>query len=143
MARHKGIGLALLRLWKAGYSAKLAQRSKCILPPRQKLVDIGLVPHVKNQPVNTGIVNRLNGHGELYNTQISRQMAACFGNVFNQKFPDFPAKTGFLRLRELQQIFPAMNILQNSHDLIILFSFLSFSSARLCTRPRQPGTCQP
>ena len=98
MARHEGIGLALLRLGKAGYSAELAQRSKRLLPPRQKLVDIGLVPHVKDQPVHPGIINGLDGYGKLDNAQVPRQVAAGFGDTLYQKFPDLPAKAGFLRL---------------------------------------------
>ena len=97
MARHEGIGLALLRLGKAGYSAELAQRSKRLLPPRQKLVDIGLVPHVKDQPVHPGIINGLDGYRKLDNAQVPRQVAAGFGDTLYQKFPDLPAKAGVSR----------------------------------------------
>ena len=52
--------------------------------------------------------------------------------------PNFPAKAGSLRIRQPQQIFLAMNILQDSHSIINPSFCFSFSAATAYSLRRLP-----
>ena len=47
---------------------------------------------IENQAVYLGIKNGFDGHAQLHHAQVSGQMSAGFGNVGDQKLPDFPAE---------------------------------------------------
>ena len=66
VARHKGVGIALLRLWKARHAAEPAQALKIRLAAGQQLMHIRLMTHVKYQAVNGGIKYRLQSHRQLH-----------------------------------------------------------------------------
>ena len=73
--------------------------------------------HIENQAVDIRIVNRFNGHGKLNYAQIGGKMAAGPGNTVHQKGPDLLTQLGLLLRREFEQIFVALHILQNTHEV--------------------------
>ena len=64
---HKGICNALSWLREAGNTAELPQTGKRLLTACQNLMDVGLMPHVKDQAVGSRIINRFNRYGKLNN----------------------------------------------------------------------------
>ena len=52
---------------------------------------IRLMTHIKNQAVLLGIKNGFQSNGKLHNSQISGKMSAGFGNILDEKFPNFSA----------------------------------------------------
>ena len=136
MARHKRIRRAFIGLGKSGHPAELPQMLKIRLAACQHLMDIRLVSDIKNQTVFHCIKNGLNGHGELHRTQIGGQMAACFGDAGNKKFPDFAAKLRPFGIRQLDQIFVTVDFRKNTHKSTHLsFIFLFPEQLRDVAKP--------
>ena len=108
MSRHKGIGVALLRLGEAGNAAILPQTRKIRPAAGEQLMHIRLMTHVKYQAVDIRIKHQLDGNAQLHHTQIARQMSARFADIFNQKLPDFVTQLASLAVAELQQILMAV-----------------------------------
>ena len=91
MSGHKGIGIAFAGLGEAGEAAKLPQGVKGIPAAGEQLVDIGLMPHIKHQPILGRIINRFQRHRQFYHAQVPGQVTPCFRDAGNQKFPNFCA----------------------------------------------------
>ena len=111
MSRHEGIRIALRWLGETGQSAVLPQMRKIRLASGQQLMHIRLMPNIKNQAVYLGIKNGLDGHAQLHHAQVSGQMSAGFGNVGNQKLPDFPTKLGSLPVIQSGKVVMAVDFL--------------------------------
>ena len=110
MTCHKGIGIAFRRLGKAGNAAKLAQRAKLLPASGEQLVDIGLVSHIKNETVLCRIINGFQGDRQLHNTQVACQMPSGFGNIFNEKFPDFSAQLDLFFVCQAKEVIVTVDI---------------------------------
>ena len=114
MTGYEGIGVALGGLGESGDAPQLPQTGEGLLPSGEELVDIGLVPHVENKPVNAGIVYGLDGHRQLHDAQIGGQMSPGPGYAGDQKIPDLPAELSPLRVGEPHEVVVTMNAFQNS-----------------------------
>ena len=111
MSRHEGVRIALRRLWKTGQAAVLPQMRKIRLASGQQLMHIRLMPHIKNQAVYLGIKYGLDGNAQLHHAQVSGQMSAGFGNVGDQKLPDFPTELGSLPVIQSGKVVMAVDFL--------------------------------
>ena len=72
---------------------------------------IRLVTDIKHQAVDIRMKHGLDGNGHLYHAQISCQMTACFGYIFNQKTANFVTKLTALSIIEVQKILVGVNSL--------------------------------
>ena len=93
---NKSVVDALVGLGEAGKSIQLTEGIKQLLPPRQGLMDIALVAHIKDQSVLFRVKDPVDGHRQLHGPQIGGQVASGFRNMLDQKFPQLPAKKGQL-----------------------------------------------
>ena len=55
-------------------------------------MDIGLMPHIKENSVLLRIIDLMQGNGQLHHAQIGGQVAAGSGNVPHQKFANLCAE---------------------------------------------------
>ncbi|MPM56720.1 hypothetical protein SDC9_103534 [bioreactor metagenome] len=92
VARHKRVVLALIGLWKARQAAELPQGAEQLFAPRQRLVNIALVPHVEHQPVAGGVEHPMDCHRQLHHAKIGGHVSAGLGNLLNQKSPQLVAQ---------------------------------------------------
>ena len=76
MSRDKGVILAFLWLGVARHPSKRAEGVHGRVPPRQDLVGIALVSHVKNHSVPPGIKYPVERYGDLHRTEIGGQMSS-------------------------------------------------------------------
>ena len=67
--------------------------------------------YIKNQAVYLGIKNGFDGHAQLHHAQVSGQMSAGFGDVGDQKLPDFPTKLGSLPVIQRSKVVMAFYFL--------------------------------
>ena len=104
MASHKGIRLRLIGSRKACHTAVLPQGCKTLHAACQQLMDIGLMPHIKDDPIHIGIKDLVQGYGKLDSTQIGGQMTAGFGYAVQQKCSNFAAKSGIFLRSEPEKI---------------------------------------
>ena len=111
MSRHEGVRITFRWLGKTGQAAVLPQMRKIRLASGQQLMHIRLMPHIKNQAVYLGIKNGFDGHAQLHHAQVSGQMSAGFGDVGNQKLPDFPTKLGSLPVIQRSKVVMAVYFL--------------------------------
>ena len=66
MTSHKGICHAFAGFGKTGDAAKTPQRRKLISAVGENFMNIGLVAHIKDQPVRPGIKHSFQGHRQLH-----------------------------------------------------------------------------
>ena len=88
MAGSKGIVNAFRGLGEAGKTAIASQGGELIHPASQNLMDIGLVPDVKNQPIPLSIKDIVDGQCKLDRAQVGCQMAAGLRDIPQQKGPN-------------------------------------------------------
>ena len=88
MTGNKRVRLAFRRFWETGNSTELPQIVKIVLSACQQLMDVGLMTDIENKPVFFRIIYFFNSDGQFDSAQIGSQMAACVGDLLNQKFPD-------------------------------------------------------
>ena len=74
-------------------------------------MNIGLMTHIKNQPVNPRVKNGLNSQGQLNDSQIGSQVAAGSGHILNKKLANLTAQRSLLRRGKVDQIIMAGNLL--------------------------------
>ena len=89
VARIKAVAVAFLSLGEAAHAAVFSQRLKAVPPSGQKLVGIGLVPHIPDDLVLRQIQHQMERHGELHRAQIGTKVASGHTDLIHQKFPDF------------------------------------------------------
>ena len=81
MASDEGVVFALAGLGKARHAAVLPEGGESVRPARQQLVDVGLMAHVKNQPIFRGVEHLVKRDCQLNDAQIGGQMAAGLRDV--------------------------------------------------------------
>ena len=96
MAGHEGIMRTFIGLGKAGKATQLPQSAKKRLPTGEDLMRVALMPYVKDQPVLSGIKHPVDGHRQLHNAQVGRQVPAGLGNALDEKRTKLPAKLVYL-----------------------------------------------
>ena len=65
------------------------RRGRHLLPASgEHLVQIALVSHVKDQPIQAGIKHPMDSHGELYRAQVGCQMSSGSRDIPHQFFPE-------------------------------------------------------
>ncbi len=94
MSHAKGVIRAFVALGEPGQPTRHAQATHACTPPSENLVGIGLVPHVPHQPIFRGVVEIMQGQGQLNRAKVGRQMSAGLTDRIHQKFAQF---TGQLR----------------------------------------------
>ena len=100
MADAERVVRALAALRKRRESSPLAYRTHPVAPSGEDLVRVALVPHVPDDPVMRGVVQVMEGDGELDRAETGREMAAGQGDALDQ----VPAKLpGHLAQRALGQ----------------------------------------
>ena len=68
--------IALPRAGKAGNAVFTAQLGEALAPPGQQLVGVALMADVKQQLVLRKVQHAVQGHRQLHNAEVRRQMAA-------------------------------------------------------------------
>ena len=111
MTGNKSVRIGLMGFGEAGHSAKLTQTLKIRLASGQKLMDISLMTHIKNQTVFHRVINGLKGDGELHCSKVGSEVSAGFGDAGNKKFPDLPAEPDSLPLGKGDQVLVTVDIL--------------------------------
>lgn len=111
MTCHEGIRLTLPRLGKARHAAKLTQMVKALLSTGEQLVYIGLVAHVKDEPIFCCIKNSFQCHRQLHHPQIGGQVSAGFCQMEHKKLPYFLAQLLPLLWTQLLQISVSMDFI--------------------------------
>ena len=100
---HKRIRHALRRLWEARKAAEHTQCAEFVPPAGQDLVDIGLMPHVEQEPVTARIEYPLQRNTQLDNAEVRGQMTARPGDIQHQKLSNLVAKLAQLRVIQRAQ----------------------------------------
>ncbi len=89
---------------KARNAPLLAQPGHLLAPARQYLVRIGLMAHVPDQPVVGRIEHFVQGDGELYCSQVGRQMAARLRDGLQNELAQLRGKLFELRTIQHAQV---------------------------------------
>ena len=92
MAYHEGVTDAFSRLRKTTDPPKGAKLIHASIPPREHLVAITLVPHVKDDTVPLRSKDPVKGHRQFYRPQIGGQMAPPPGDHLHQTLPKLGAQ---------------------------------------------------
>ena len=71
------------------HSSKTAQHGKQRLPPRQGLMHIALMTHIKNKAILRRIKHAMDRHGQFHRAKIRRQMSSGFRYRIQQKSAQF------------------------------------------------------
>ena len=113
VAGAEGVVGALGDLGETGDAAPLAQAGHLPAPAGEDLVGIALVAHVPHQPVLWGVVDVVEGDGQLHHPQVGGEMAAGAGDGLDQEGTQLPGQLGepasgegaqrFRRVDRLQQ----------------------------------------
>ena len=122
MARRKRVVFAFILLGKAADAALLAKGVKGPIAPGQKLVGVGLVPHVHHELVLGGVEHVVHGHGQLHHPQVGGQVAA----VLRDHVDDLRAQL----LAELLQLLDAQ-LFQVCRFVYLLYQHRSYSGCLL------------
>ncbi len=80
MTRLKHVILAFAAFGKARQAAEGTQRAKRAVTPRQQLMHITLMSHIKHNLILRHVENAVDCHRQLHHAQIARQMAAPSGD---------------------------------------------------------------
>ena len=59
-----------------------------------QLMNIRLMPHIKNYLILRKVKLSVQGNGKLHDSQIAPQMSAVLTDLFYQEFPDLACKPG-------------------------------------------------
>ena len=89
VARVKAVAVAFLSLGETAHAAVFPQRLKALPPSGQKLMGIGLVPHIPDDLILRQIQNQMERHGQLHCSQVGAKMASGHADFIHQEFPDF------------------------------------------------------
>ena len=101
MARIECVARALRALGKTCHSPVGAQRIKPVLPAREKLVCIGLVADIPDDPVIREIQCQMKSHGQFHRAEIAGKMSSGHTDLFDKKIPDLLRQKRILLLRDL------------------------------------------
>ena len=88
MARIKGVAVAFLPLREPAHAAVFAQGVKPAAAAGEKLVGIGLMPHIPDQFVFREIKREVERHGQFDSAQVRRKMPAGPADLFDQETAD-------------------------------------------------------
>lgn len=87
MTRHKSVTITFRRLGKTGNTAQGTQSFHSFIAPGQNLMGVALMPHIKHQPVLSGVEHAMDRHNNLHCTQAGGQMASGTRHGINQPGP--------------------------------------------------------
>ena len=102
VSRIKAVAFAFLAFGETAHAAVLAQMLKALPPSGQKLVGIGLMPHVPDDLILGQIQHQMKRHGQLHRAKVGAEMASRHADLVHQKFPD---------LRRQRRIIPGTDLL--------------------------------
>ena len=108
----EAVVLALTALGKAGDSAALPQGREAVAPSGQQLMNIALMPHIKNQMILRRGEHPVNSERQLHRTEVGRQVPARFADLRNQVFPDLLRQRRHIRRGHFFQIVRAVDLPQ-------------------------------
>ena len=69
------------------------------------------MPHVKHEAIPPGVKFLFNGHLQLHDAQIGRQMPAGLGHMLHQPLPDLLTELRLLLPWDGQQVLPGLDML--------------------------------
>ena len=95
---------ALSSAWIARHPPIFAKARKTIHPPRDQLVDVGLVPDVPDDPVVGAVERPVQGDGQLDDPEIGAQVAAGTGYLIYQELADLLTEVSQLGIVQMSQI---------------------------------------
>ena len=110
MAGYKSIVRTFIGLWKAGKTAQLPQSTEKRLTTGEDLMRVALMPHIKDQPVLSGIKHPVDGHRKLHHTQVGGQMPTGLGNALDEKRAKLPAKLLHLFIIQIFYVLRIMDL---------------------------------
>ena len=94
MSRFKGVAGTFAPLGKAGNAAEGAQGVEHLIPPRQQLMHIALVSHVKDDLIFGDVKHAVQRQCQLHHPQIGGQMSAAMGHRVNDLPANFRCQVG-------------------------------------------------
>ena len=106
MTAYKRIGIGLIGPRKTRHTAEFPQLGESLHTTREDLMYVGLMAYVKDNSVFKGVKDFMQCHRQLHRTQIGRQMAAGFGNTFNQEAANILTKGSILLRSKRQKLLP-------------------------------------
>ena len=92
MSGFENVIFTLTAFGKAGDTAERPQGLECVIPPCNQLVNITLMPDVKNNLVLRHVIDTVQRQCQFYHTQIRRQMSSPLRNRLDQLLPDLSCK---------------------------------------------------
>ena len=107
---NEGVMDAFARLRESGKAVKLSQRGKLIRAAGQNLVDVGLMPDVKDQAVLRRVKRTVNGNRQLHNAEIGGNVSASPGYLIDQKRAKLLTELAGFGGIECQEILPALQL---------------------------------
>ena len=111
VSRHEGVAGTFRWLGESGKSAKGPQRRKALPATRQNFMHIGLMPHVKDQPIFGGVKNTLQRDRQLHHTQIGCQMTSGLSHMEHQELPQLVAEQPKLLLVQGAQFLSGIDLI--------------------------------
>ena len=103
MPGHEQIVFAFARIRITHQSAARADRGEFVVPPRDQLVRIDLMPRVPDEPVATKVVAAMQGEAKFHDSQIGCKMSRPRGEQIAQDVANFGGKLVQFPRRHLAQ----------------------------------------
>jgi len=95
----------------------LTDSGETLVPARQNLMDIPLVPGVPNELVSGGIESIVEGHGELGHTETGPEMASDFRDDVDMPISNCTDQLVQFASRQLTDVFGALNSIEKGHRI--------------------------
>ena len=134
MACNKGVVLALIGVGETRNAVDLTQLRKALFAAGQQFVGVALMSHIKYDLIFGRFQHPMERDRQLDCAEVRGQMTARFGNIIQQKFPNFFAECFHLSAGQLFQITGLMDLIQQRR----IHKSTSFSKL-FFRRPRLPA----
>jgi len=113
VARGDGVVGGLGDLGEPGDPPFLPQGVEPVLAPRDELVGVGLVPHVKEDPVPGGVKDPVQGEDEFHRPQGARQVPAVLRRDPDDLAPDLLGQEEKFLQAQALQVLGAVHLVQD------------------------------
>ena len=110
MSVYKKVVNTFVFIGKAGKSACLAQSREFFITAGKKLMGIALMAYIPDNCIIRAVKNSVKCDSKLYNTKITRKVAAVFSDNIYNSCTDFLSQLLDFLLRKLFYVFRRMNL---------------------------------
>ncbi len=113
MTDAEGVVLALRAAREGGQAVLLTQRGHALAATGEDLVRIGLMADVPHQPVVRGVVDVVQGDGQLDHAEAGAEVPASVADAVQQLLAQFVGKLFEFRLAQSAQLFGGRRSVKN------------------------------